>query len=381
MTTARVGVIGAGQLARMMIPYAVNLGIDIRVLAEGEGMSAGLAATQVGDYTDLDTVRRFASGVDVVTFDHEHVPQRVLRALEDDGVAVRPGADALRFAQDKADMRAKVAELGLPQPDWALATTAAEVDAFVGAHGGRAIVKTPRGGYDGHGVRIVSSGAEAADWLAPEALRQEGGRLLLEEFVDFRRELSQQIARTPSGEVAAYPLVETIQLHGVCSEAIAPLAGATEEQHAEAGRIARTIADAVGVTGMLAVELFEDGQGRILINELAMRPHNSGHWSMDGAVTGQFEQHLRAILDWPLGATDLRAPHAVMVNVLGGPAEDRLDGCLRAALASDPTVKVHWYQKSHRPHRKVGHVNAYGDDLDAVLAAARRAADLLDRDH
>jgi len=367
----RVGVIGGGQLARMMIAPAVELGIDIRVLAEDEGMSAQLAATAVGDYRDLDTVRRFAADVDVITFDHEHVPQEVLRALVADGVAVHPGPEALRFAQDKLDMRARLTDLGAPQPDWARVADAGGLQTFLDAHGGRGVVKTPRGGYDGKGVRVVSAADEATDWFSALA---DGDALLVEELVPFVRELAQQVARRPNGESVSYPVVETVQKGGVCAEVIAPAPGVDAEHLAEAARIGREIAEGLGVTGMLAVELFQTEDGRILVNELAMRPHNSGHWSQDGAVTGQFEQHLRAVADLPLGETTPHEDWSVMINILGGPADAGMLDRVPAALAASPQAKVHTYGKAPRPGRKVGHVNASGSDLDAVLAEARAAA-------
>lgn len=367
----RVGIVGGGQLARMMIAPAVELGIDVRVLAEEPGMSAAIAATATGDYRDLETVRAFAREVDVVTFDHEHVPQEVLRALVAEGIAVHPGPDALFFAQDKLRMRAKLAELGMPQPEWAAIADAAELQAFIDDNGGRAVVKTPRGGYDGKGVRVVASADEAADWIA--AL-EPGGQLLAEELVDFTRELAQQVARRPSGAWRAYPVVETVQRGGVCAEVIAPAPRAGQRLTAVAEQIGVAIAEGLGVTGMLAVELFETADDRLLVNELAMRPHNSGHWSQDGAVTGQFEQHLRAVLDLPLGDPAPRAPWSVMINILGGPASDTLESRIPLALDVHPGAKIHTYGKAPRPGRKVGHVNLSGDDLDAVMGDARVVA-------
>jgi 5-(carboxyamino)imidazole ribonucleotide synthase len=367
----RVGVIGGGQLARMMIAPAVELGIDLRVLAEGEGMSAGLAATAVGDYRDLEAVRAFAADVDVVTFDHEHVPQDVLRRLVADGVVVHPGPDALQFAQDKLVMRARLAELGVPQPDWAAVRTIAELQQFLDAHAGAGVVKTPRGGYDGKGVRVVRGAEEAQDWL--DAL-DEGDALLVEELVPFVRELAQQVARRPSGEIVSYPVVETVQRDGVCAEVIAPAPAAAQRLVEVAEGIGRAIAEGLAVTGMLAVELFETDDERILVNELAMRPHNSGHWSQDGAVTGQFEQHLRAVVDLPLGSTAPRAAWSVMVNILGGPAEGTLEERFGAVMAEHPQAKIHTYGKAPRPGRKVGHVNVAGDDLDDAVYVARAAA-------
>ena len=369
----RVGVVGGGQLARMMIAPAVELGIELRVLAEDEGMAAALATTAVGDYRDADTVLRFARDVDVITFDHEHVPQDVLAALVDAGVAVRPGPHALQFAQDKLHMRRRLAELGMPQPDWAAVGDAAGVEAFLADHGGRAVVKTPRGGYDGKGVRVVSSAHDADDWFTALAEDGRGGELLIEELVPFTRELAQQVARRPSGEVRAYPLVETVQRDGVCAEVLAPAQRTGEREQQVTSEIAVGIAEGLDVAGMLAVELFETAD-RVLVNELAMRPHNSGHWTQDGAVTSQFEQHLRAVLDLPLGDPAPKAPWTVMINILGGPSSGGLTDRFGDAMARHPEAKVHTYGKSPRPGRKVGHVNVSGDDLDDVAYAARAAA-------
>ncbi len=373
----RVGVIGGGQLARMMIAPAEELGLEIRVLAEEPGMSAALAATATGDYRDLDTVLAFARDVDVITFDHEHVPQDVLAGLVSAGIAVHPGPAALAIAQDKLVMRETMARIGAPQPDWAAVRDADELAAFLEAHGGRAVVKTARGGYDGKGVRVVNTAHEADDWFTALAEDANGGALLAEEMVDFTRELAQQVARRPSGQALAYPVVQTVQRDGVCAEVTAPapgIGGLAEE----AADLGLRIAEELDVTGMLAVELFETADGRILVNELAMRPHNSGHWTQDGAVTSQFEQHLRAVLDLPLGDPSPRAAHAVMINILGGPEGATMAERFAAALAAAPDAKVHTYGKAPRPGRKVGHVNAAGPELDAVLASARAAAAAFD---
>ena len=370
-----VGVIGGGQLARMMIPAALNLGIDIRVLAENAGSSAALAATTVGDYRDRDVVLRFAEGVDVVTFDHEHVPQEILHELVARGTRVHPGPDALVFAQDKLLMRKKLSELGLPVPEWARIDTTEDLQAFLDANGGQAVVKTPRGGYDGKGVRVVTAASEVEDWL------ETSGSLLAEELVEFRRELAQLVARRPSGDIAAWTVVESIQREGVCAEVIAPAPSSAGKVADVASDIAHTVAEGLGVTGVLAVELFETTDERLLVNELAMRPHNTGHWTIDGSTTSQFEQHLRAVLDLPLGATGSRDEWSVMVNILGGPGLDRLDQHIElsdryaTAFADQPTVKIHNYGKDPRPGRKVGHVTAVGDDLDEVVFQARAAAE------
>ncbi|MEP6844222.1 MAG: 5-(carboxyamino)imidazole ribonucleotide synthase [Pseudolysinimonas sp.] len=368
----RVGVIGGGQLARMMVPTAIELGIDIRVLAEVEGSSAAIAATAVGDYTDAATVLAFAREVDVITFDHEHVPQTVLAALVDAGHVVHPGPAALAVAQDKIVMRERLTAIGAPVPDWAVVHDAAGLMTFLGSHGGRAVVKTPRGGYDGKGVRVVHAAGDADDWFAAAQASGDGG-LLVEELVDFRRELAQLVARRPSGEVRAWPLVETVQRDGVCAEVFAP-APRAGSLPGEARALAERIATELGVTGVLAVELFETSDGRLLINELAMRPHNTGHWTIDGAVTSQFEQHLRAVLDLPLGDPSSTAPWSVMVNVLGGPADGTMLDRYQLAMAAHPHAKFHSYGKPSRPGRKVGHVTVTGADLDDTAAHARAAA-------
>jgi 5-(carboxyamino)imidazole ribonucleotide synthase len=372
---ASVGVIGGGQLARMMTPPAINLGLDIKVLAEAAGSSASMATTQVGDYTHLDVVREFAQTVDVITFDHEHVPLPVLEALEAEGVRVNPPSKALAFAQNKLKMRKRLGDLGLPMPTWAEIQDAHSLQTFIEANGGVAILKTPIGGYDGKGVRVVRSADDAADWLAN--LDQYGGSLLAEERVDFVRELAQLSARRPSGEFKAWPLVETIQENGVCSVVISPAPKATKATLAETAQIARKVAEGLGVTGVLAVEMFEARDGRLLINELAMRPHNSGHFSIEGSVTSQFEQHIRAVSDLPLGSTEPTAKHAVMVNLLGVDDQNDFVRAYVDALAAHPAAKVHTYGKGPRAGRKMGHVTVVSDDLEFALAEAKGAAAVL----
>jgi 5-(carboxyamino)imidazole ribonucleotide synthase len=372
---ASVGVIGGGQLARMMTPPAINLGLEIKVLAESVGSSAALATTQVGDYTHLDVVREFADTVDVITFDHEHVPLPVLEALEAEGVRVNPPSKALAFAQNKLKMRVRLGELGLPMPAWAEIQDARALQAFIDANGGVAILKTPIGGYDGKGVRVVRSADDAADWLAN--IGQYGGSLLAEERVDFVRELAQLSARRPNGEFKAWPLVETIQENGVCSIVLSPAPKATKATLAATAEIARKVAEGLGVTGVMAVEMFEARDGRLLINELAMRPHNSGHFSIEGSVTSQFEQHIRAVSDLPLGSTEPTAKHAVMVNLLGVDDQNDFVRAYGEALAAHPAAKVHTYGKGPRAGRKMGHVTVVSDDLEFALAEAKGAAAVL----
>ena len=372
---ASVGVIGGGQLARMMTPPAINLGLELKVLAEAEGSSAALATTQVGDYNHLDVVREFAQTVDVITFDHEHVPLPVLEALEDEGIKVNPPSKALAFAQNKLKMRKRLGALGLPMPAWAEIQDADSLQTFIDTHGGVAILKTPIGGYDGKGVRVVRSADDAIDWLSNLALY--GGSLLAEEKVDFVRELAQLSARRPSGEFKAWPLVQTIQENGVCSVVISPAPDASAETLEATAEIARKVAEGLEVTGVMAVEMFEARDGRLLINELAMRPHNSGHFSIEGSVTSQFEQHIRAVSDLPLGSTEPTSAHAVMVNLLGVDDKNDFVQAYGKALAAHPTAKVHTYGKGARAGRKMGHVTVVSDDLEFALAEAKGAAAVL----
>lgn len=371
MTFPRIGVIGGGQLARMMAPAAEALGVRFSVLAE----TADAPATQVinevtvGDYTDYPTLKAFAETVDVITFDHEHVPPEHLQALVEAGHAVRPGPDALIFAQDKIRMRARMDELGLPNPAWAEITSAADVEAFAARVGYPFILKTPRGGYDGKGVRVIDSLDEAVEWL------DEVPQLLAEEKVDFTRELAVMVGRSPMGQTAVWPVVETWQQNGVCKEAIAPAPDLSAEKARAITEAILTVAGTLEVTGVMAMEMFETPEG-FLINEFAMRPHNTGHWTQDGAVTSQFEQHLRAVLDLPLGSPAAREDVSVMVNILGADHDDLYQPYLHV-MAHDPAVKVHLYGKGVRPGRKVGHVNAYGEDRQLVLARARHAADFI----
>lgn len=373
MSRAHLAVVGGGQLARMMQQPAIALGLRIRLLAEGPDVSAAqvVADSIVGDHTVLVDLERVAEGVAVVTFDHEHVPPEHLRALEAGGHAPRPGPHALLFAQDKGEMRTQLTELGIPCPRWAFVASVDDVTEF----GLPAVVKTTRGGYDGKGVWVVREAADAAALFEDGALAS-GARLIAEELVDFRRELSAQVARRPDGEVEVYPVVESRQANGVCAEVVAPAPDLEPALAAEAASMAERIATELDVVGMLAVELFETADGRILVNELAMRPHNTGHWSIDGAVTSQFENHLRAVMDLPLGPSTPLAPWSVMVNVLGGAVTD-LEAQLPVVLAAVPHAKVHLYGKAVKPGRKVGHVTVVGAELETVLADARRAAALL----
>jgi 5-(carboxyamino)imidazole ribonucleotide synthase len=368
--------VGAGQLARMTHQAAIALGQSVRILADTADDGAAMVAgdVEVGDYRNLDDLRRFAVGCDVVTFDHEHVPNEHIRALIADGVTVHPGPDALIFAQDKEQMRRRLTELGVPSPRWAPIASAAELDAFAAGTGWPLVLKATRGGYDGKGVWVVENADDAAAVLA------SGTPLIAEEKVAIIREFAVDVARSPFGQGAVWPVVETIQRDGICVEVIAPAPGLDEAHADEAQQLALRIAAELGVTGVLAVELFETATGELLVNELAMRPHNSGHWTIEGACTSQFEQHLRAVLDYPLGATTLAAPVVVMANLLGGPDDvlpKSIDERVHHCMARWPEVKIHLYGKGWRPGRKVGHVTAVGDVLATVRARVGAAADYL----
>ena len=371
-----VGMVGGGQLARMTAQAATGLGVGFRVLAGHATASAAqvVAGTRLGDYRSLADLRAFAAGCDVLTFDHEHVPAPHLQALEQDGIGVRPNAAALRFTQDKLAMRERLTGLGIACPRFAPVRTVAEAEAF--ADGGWPLVlKAVSGGYDGRGVWVCESAAEAAEVLAHgTALAGEGG-LIAEEYVAFDRELAVLAARSPHRQGAVYPVVQTVQRDGICREVIAPAPGLVPGRRAQAQELALRIAKELGVIGLLAVEMFETPAG-LLVNELAMRPHNTGHWTIEGARTSQFEQHLRAVLDLPLGSPQLAAPGAVMANVLGGDDEDVYDRYIHV-MAADPAVKVHMYGKQVRPGRKIGHVTVLGEDVADLTDRARRAASYL----
>ncbi len=370
-----VAMVGGGQLARMTHQAAVALGQSLRVLSTGPDESAALVAADVrlGDHRDLDALLALAEGATVVTFDHEHVPTEHLRALAAAGHRVAPGPDALVHAQDKLVLRRALAAAGEPQPPWAEAASLEEIAAFGDRHGWPVVVKTPRGGYDGRGVFVVDG---------PDDVRELVDRydaLLVEQRVPMVRELSALVARSPFGQVAVWPVVETVQRDGINTEVLAPAPGLDEATATAAQELAVRVADRVGVVGVMAVELFETAHG-VLVNELAMRPHNSGHWTIEGSRTSQFEQHLRAVLDYPLGATAMAAPVVVMANVLGGRAAEAgwtgpgLDERVHHLMAHWPDVKLHWYGKGQRPGRKLGHVTALGTDLDEVRARATAAA-------
>lgn len=371
-----VGIIGGGQLARMMYAASVRLGVTVRLLAEGPAVSAAQVCHDVvvGDYADPATVRAFAEGCDVITFDHEHVPTSILHDLEQAGIQVRPGPDALIHAQDKAVMRKRLGSAGVPCPAWRIVAHAADLQEFAADQGGYPVVaKAARGGYDGKGVWRIDSDVAAVELF--EGIT-DGVAVVAEEYVDFERELSAIVVRSPSGQAVAYPISESIQTNGICTETVTPAPGLTDAQAVACQRLALGVAHDLGVVGVLAVELMQRRDGSVVVNELAMRPHNTGHWTLDGSHTSQFENHLRAVLDLPLGDPTARAPWTVMANVLGGSVTD-LPSALLHCFARDRRLRAELYGKEVKPGRKVGHVNTFGGNLDEVRGRAHHAANYL----
>ncbi len=371
--------VGAGQLARMTHQAAVALGQSLRVLAAAPDEPAALVAPDVtlGAHTDLAVLRAFATGCDAVTFDHEQVPTEHLRALAGDGFAVHPGPDALVHAQDKLVMRHRLAELEIPVPPFSAVTAVTDVLRFGAEQGWPCVLKAARGGYDGRGVWMLPTPSEAQR-VVPELLDTLGAPLLVEQRVAMRRELVALVARSPFGQGAAWPIAQSVQRDGICVQVLAPAPGLDPELAQSAEQLALQVAGELGVVGVLAVELFETHHG-LLVNELAMRPHNGGHWTIEGAVTSQFEQHLRAVLDYPLGATAAHAPITVMANVLGATTAPAmgLDERLHHLMARFPGAKVHLYGKAERPQRKIGHVTVLGEELAPVRRDAGLAAQWL----
>jgi 5-(carboxyamino)imidazole ribonucleotide synthase len=374
-----VGMVGGGQLARMTHQAAIALGQSLRVLAARAADAAALVAPDVmlGSHDDLATLRRFAEGCDVLTFDHEHVPNEHLRALVAEGVRMHPGPDALRHAQDKLVMRRRLARLGVAAPPFRAVTQPSDAVSFGAEHGWPCMLKAARGGYDGRGLWVLNTPVDAHRVGAE--LIAAGTALLVEQCVAMHRELAVLVARSPFGQGAAWPVVQTVQRDGICVEVLAPAPGLDCEVALAAQQLALRVAGEIGVVGLLAVELFELPSGQLLVNELAMRPHNSGHWTIDGAVTSQFEQHLRAVLDYPLGCTAARAPACVMANVLGAETPPRmgLDERVHHLMARYPQAKLHLYAKPQRPGRKIGHITVSGEELVPVREVATASATFL----
>ena len=364
MGAPTLGIIGAGQLAQMSLAPAAALGVKLEILAASpQDSAAQYFPSSIGDYRNLEELIAFANKCDVITFEHELVPNGHVRRLEELGHCVRPSASALHHAQDKAHMRRSFATVGLPQPQWKVINNATEIERYP------VILKSISGGYDGRGVKRVLNESEAQKVLS------EWGSALAEEFIEFDRELSIMIARSPHNQVSTWVVTETVQSEGICTETISPAPVLADTTAFAAQQIAMSIAEHIGLIGVMAVELFDVG-GTLLINEIARRPHNSGHWTIEGSTTSQFEQHIRAVLDLPLGNTALTAKWAVMGNVLGGEKSDLFRPYLHL-FARDPELKVHNYGKEVRPGRKVGHVTVTGERLEELRERVRHAVDYM----
>ena len=357
-----VGVIGAGQLARMSIAPATALGVNLLLLAADSNDSAAqITQHVVGDYTDLQTVREFAAQCDVVTFEHELIPLSIVKALEADGVVVRPSSASFLYSQDKAAMRQKLQ--AFPSPQFQIVTAVNQVKEFP------VIAKAITGGYDGRGVWKVNSEQELGDLL------HQMTKLLVEELIEFDYEIAVMVARSPHGQATTWAPTQTVQKDGICVMTISPAPQLSAALSEKAQKLALDIAVEVGVVGVMAVEMFVKGEN-LFINELAMRPHNSGHWTIEGSLTSQFEQHLRAVLDLPLGDPSMTAPIAVMGNVLGGSKTDMYRPFLHL-MARTPALNFHHYKKDVRPGRKIGHVTLLGKDLVELTNEVQHAVDYM----
>ena len=358
----RVGVIGAGQLARMMVAPATALGIDLLLFAQSaDDSGAQITHHVVGDYTDLEALKKFAATCDVITFEHELVPLSVIKGLEATGAKVYPPSSAFIYSQDKAQMREKLS--AFPSPAWKVVTTTADIDRYP------LIAKAISGGYDGRGVWKINSQDELGEVLKTTP------QLLIEELISFDTEIAVMVARSPHGQATSWTPTETVQEDGICTLTISPAQNISPELAEKAQKLALDIAQEVGVVGVMAVEMFVKGD-QLFINELAMRPHNSGHWTIDGSVTSQFEQHLRAILDLPLGDTSMTTKYAVMGNVLGGDKQDMYRPYLHL-LARTPKLKIHQYRKEVKPGRKIGHVTLLGENLVELTTEVQHAIDYM----
>jgi 5-(carboxyamino)imidazole ribonucleotide synthase len=346
----------------MSIAPATALGIDLLLLAaDSNDSGAQITNHIVGDYKDLETVRAFAKRCDVVTFEHELIPLSIIKSLEADGVVVRPSSASFVFSQDKAAMREKLASF--PAPKFKVVTEATQVSEFP------VIAKAISGGYDGRGVWKVNSVSELAEVL------KETGKILVEELIEFDYEIAVMVARSPHGQATTWAPTQTVQKDGICVMTVSPAPLLSVELSEKAQKLALDIAAVVGVVGVMAVEMFVKGD-QLFINELAMRPHNSGHWTIEGSRTSQFEQHLRAVLDLPLGDPTMTAPLAVMGNVLGGEKQDMYRPYLHL-MARTPGLNFHHYKKQVRPGRKIGHVTLLGKDLVELTHEVQHALDYM----
>lgn len=357
-----VGIIGAGQLARMTVAPATALGINLLLFAQGSDDSAAQVAPHiVGDYRDLSALQEFAAKCDVITFEHELVPLSVIKGIEASGVKVSPSSASFQYSQDKAAMRQKLS--AYPGPKWRVISDAGDSFDFP------FIAKKISGGYDGRGVWKISNRAEL------EQVLKGNPQILIEELIDFDCEIAVMVARSAHGQATTWAPTQTVQSEGICTLTISPAPVISQVVAEKAQHLALSIANDISLIGVMAVELFVKGD-ELFINELAMRPHNSGHWTIDGSRTSQFEQHLRAILDLPLGDPAMTAGYAVMANILGGEKTDMYRPYLHL-MARNPQLKFHQYKKEVRKGRKIGHVTAVGENLLELIEIAEHARDYM----
>lgn len=357
-----VGVIGAGQLARMMLAPATALGVKLLPFAASATDSAAqITHCVIGDYKDIEAIKKFAELCDVVTFEHELVPLSVIKALELSGVNIRPASESFEFSQDKEAMRKRLS--GFKSPKSSVVTASDDISEYP------VIAKSISGGYDGRGVWKINSSQELSDLLTKYP------KLLIEELIDFDYEIAVMVARSPHSQATSWAPTQTIQSDGICTMTISPAPLMSAELSGQAQKIALDIASEVKLIGVMAVEMFVKGE-EIFINELAMRPHNSGHWTIEGSRTSQFEQHLRAILDLPLGDPTMTDNFAVMGNVLGSAKTDMYRPYLHL-MARNPSLKFHMYGKDVRPGRKIGHINLLGKDLVELRTEIEHAVDYM----
>lgn len=364
----RVGVIGAGQLARMMVDPAARLDIDLRVFAQAQDDSAAqLAPYVVGDYTKISELLDFAHDRDVITFEHELVPPEVLVQLEEElrtqGKELYPRAHSFQYSQDKLFMRESLSKIGIPAPRWWKFKIGQPIEFSFPI-----IVKAPRGGYDGRGVWSISDKDELTTLIS----RSEMKEVLVEEKVNLQSEISVMIARSRNGEIKTWQVTSTIQRDGICTQTITPALDISIVQKILAEKLTTQIASEIDLVGVMAVEMFV-ANNKILVNELALRPHNSGHWTIEGSQTSQFEQHLRAICGLPLGDTRLQAKWVVMGNLLGGENAQGFSNLEKSLTNKE--VALHNYGKVIRKGRKVGHVTAISEDLARARQQVANAVD------
>ncbi len=369
--------VGAGQLARMGWQAAISLDLGLICLGStGDAAARAGAPLLEGSGRDAAAVAELAARCDVLTFEHELVDLAMLRGLQARGVPVRPSADVLALAVDKLHQRRTLSEItGVDVPAFAPVSEPSDIQTFAERHGWPLVLKARSGGYDGRGVWMCADAEEAMVALAES--RAAGLELYVEQAVEIVAELAVLVARSPSGRLAVYPAVETFQVDGMCRWVVMP-GRFGDRVAARAVELAGTLAERVGLEGLMAIELFLAPGERLLVNELALRTHNTGHLHTEASDTSQFEQHLRAVLDLPLGTTTPRTPAAAMVNVVGPPDGSDPASRLADALAV-PGACVHLYGKAARPGRKLGHVTVCAATPEAALESAREAADRLER--